>query len=253
MSKRSVFTTVSPLPPGISREQAVAFLQNHQEMIDLNPLVIERHPIAAPPHAEPDELECSWYSIRDRISYLPGDLATGNITYSAAFHDLPHGIQTHCYAPLGVHIRSRWTVAGSLPGEPVEPVELGLQDAPRTGLYLREDVDLRANILMSAFVKKTIKSSHSLLVTRLKDRARLEVFKPAPAGPAPAPVPAPAHARAPADLPSHPPPPYLNATPGAAPYPYLPQNPLPTWDDKPAPGAPSELDGWGERPPTELP
>lgn len=58
-----------------------------------------------------------------------------------------------------------------MPGEPFEPVELGL-GAPLTGLYLREDVDLRCNIIMASFVKKTIKKSHSILVDRLHDLAR---------------------------------------------------------------------------------
>lgn len=58
-----------------------------------------------------------------------------------------------------------------MPGEPAEPIELGL-GAPSTGLYLREDVDLRCNIFMAGFVKKTIKKSHSTLVDRLHELAR---------------------------------------------------------------------------------
>lgn len=102
MSKRTTFTTISPLPPSITRQVVIDFLHNHLEMIDLNPLVIERHPIDPPPHATPDEVRCIWYSLTDKISYLPGGLADGDVTYTCAFHDLPHGIQTHCYAPAGL-------------------------------------------------------------------------------------------------------------------------------------------------------
>lgn len=171
MSKRSVFTTISPLPAGIPREVVLDFLHNHLEMIDLNPLVKERHPIKPPADAPQDELQCIWYSLTDRITYLPGGLASGDISYTCAFHDLPDGIQTHCRAPLNVDIRDKWTLCGTLPGEPAQPVELGL-GAPATGLYIREDVDLRCNLLMTGFVKKNLKKSHATLVDHLVEKAR---------------------------------------------------------------------------------
>lgn len=172
MSKRSVFTTISPLPAGIPREVVLDVLHNHLEMIDLNPLVKERHPIKPPADAPDDELKCIWYSLTDRITYLPGGLASGDISYTCAFHDLPDGIQTHCRAPLNVDIRDKWTLCGTLPGEPAEPVELGI-GAPATGLYIREDVDLRCNLLMTGFVKKNLKKSHATLVDHLVEKARL--------------------------------------------------------------------------------
>ncbi|KKY38587.1 hypothetical protein UCDDA912_g01424 [Diaporthe ampelina] len=172
MSKRSVFTTISPLPAGIPREIVLDFLHNHLEMIDLNPLVKERHPIKPPADAPADEMNCIWYSLTDRITYLPGGLASGDISYTCAFHDLPDGIQTHCRAPLNVGIRGKWTLCGTLPGEPAEPVELGI-GAPASGLYIREDVDLRCNLLMTGFVKKNLKKSHATLVDHLIEKARL--------------------------------------------------------------------------------
>ncbi|ORY62886.1 uncharacterized protein BCR38DRAFT_301850, partial [Pseudomassariella vexata] len=172
MSKKSTFTTITPLPPGITREVVVQFLHNHQEMIDLNPLVIERHPIKPPPHATAEEYHCTWWSLTDKVSYLPGGMATGDITYTCAFHDLPTGLQTHCYAPMGTDIRDRWRVEGTLPGEPIQPIELGI-GAPMHGLYIREDVELRCNFIMSSFVKKTLKKAHGALVDRLSMRAQI--------------------------------------------------------------------------------
>ncbi|TEA10568.1 hypothetical protein C8034_v009431 [Colletotrichum sidae] len=177
MSKRTTFTTISPLPAGITREAVVDFLHNHIEMIDLNPLIRERHIIKPPPHAPPEEHSCVWYSLTDEISYLPGGLATGNVSYTCAFHNLPTGLQTHCYAPMGLDIRGKWTVAGCLPGEPVEPVELGI-GAPLTGLYIREDVDMRCSVFTTAFVKKTLRKSHGKLVDRIKSKIQVS---PAPA------------------------------------------------------------------------
>ncbi|WQF80298.1 hypothetical protein CDEST_05312 [Colletotrichum destructivum] len=171
MSKRTTFTTISPLPAGITREAVLGFLHNHVEMIDLNPLIKERHRIPAPSHAPPEEHACAWYSLTDEISYLPGGLVTGNVSYTCCFHDLPTGMQTHCYAPMGLEIRDKWTVAGCLPGEPVEPVELGI-GAPVLGLYIREDVDMRCNVFTTSFVKKTLKKSHGLLVERLRSKVQ---------------------------------------------------------------------------------
>ncbi|KAK1759424.1 hypothetical protein QBC47DRAFT_420387 [Echria macrotheca] len=170
MSVRTVFTTISPLPANISREIVLDFLHDHQEMIDLNPLVKERHPIPAPPHAPPDEVQCVWYSLTDKISYLPG--ITGDVTYTCAFNDLSNGLQTHCFAPAGLTIRDKWTLQGRLPDEPPQPIELGL-GAPEVGLYIREDVDMRCNMFLSTFVKRTLKRSHATLIERLKTKAAI--------------------------------------------------------------------------------
>lgn len=171
MTKRTVFSTISPLPAGVSREVVLDFLHNHTEMIDLNPLVIERHFINPPKNVEPDEKNCVWYSMTDKIDYLPGGKVSGDVSYTCAFHDLPNGIQTHCRAPLGVDIREKWTLNGSLPGEPPEPAEIGI-GAPASGLYIREDVDLRCNVLMTRFVKKNLQKSHAALVDKLVARAK---------------------------------------------------------------------------------
>lgn len=173
MSKRTTFTTISPLPVGISRELVLDTLHNHAEMIDLNPLIIERHQISPPPNADPEEVEigCAWWSMTDEISYMPG--IKSDLTYVAAFQDLKDGLRTHSYAPMGTHIRGRWTLGGTLPGEPSEPVELGLVGVPAQGLYLREDVDIRCNFLMAGFVKKTILKSHGVLVDKIVSKAGL--------------------------------------------------------------------------------
>lgn len=172
MSKRTVFTTITPLPDGITRETVLETLHSHVEMIDLNPLVEERHPIKAPAKATAEEFHCIWYSLTDKVSYLPGGLMTGKVTYQACFHDLVNGLQTHCYAPMGLDIKGKWTLGGTLPHEPKQAVEIGL-GAPKNGLWLREDVDMRCNMLMTTFVKKTLKKAHLTLVDRLVEKSHL--------------------------------------------------------------------------------
>lgn len=171
MGKKTVFTNITPLPPQVSREVAIAMLHNHDEMIELNPLVIEHHPIKTPRDASKDEfLDCTWQEMTDRISYLPGGIAKGKVSYKGCFHDLPNGLQTHIYAPMNLDIREKWTVCGNLPGEPDEPRELGL-NTPRRGLYLREDGEMKCNILMAGFVRKNLDGAHKVLVERILAKA----------------------------------------------------------------------------------
>lgn len=99
-------------------------------------------------------------------------MVTGKVDYYACFHDLQDGIQTHCFAPMGLDIRSRWRVAGNLPGEPRETAELGI-GIPKDGLYIREDVTMKCNIMLTSFVKKTFKKAHERLVDRLGERTHV--------------------------------------------------------------------------------
>ena len=172
MPKRTVYTSITPLPKGITRESVLATLYDHLEMIDLQPNVEERHPIKSPSSATAEEYHCQWYSLTDKVQYLPGGLYTGKVSYNVCFHNLPLGMQAHVYAPLGLDIRNKWTLGGSLPGEPKEPVEIGL-GMPKDGLWLREDVDMRCNILLTSFVRKNLKRAHETLVARLVEKAHL--------------------------------------------------------------------------------
>lgn len=164
MSKRTVYTNITPLPPQVTRQIAVDELHDHGMMIKLNPLVINYERTTPHNNAPADEYHCTWYEITDRVSYLPG--VKGQVKYKACFFDRPIGLQTHCYAPTGLDIKAKWSIGGNMPGEPREARELGV-DTPRDGLYLREEVDMRCNIVMTSFVKKNLKNAHKVLVDRL--------------------------------------------------------------------------------------
>jgi hypothetical protein len=164
---RTVFTTITPIPAGVTRETVMETLHDHLEMIDLNPTHEAREPIKAPPEASPEEYHCKWYQITDKVAYLPG-----KVHFKACFHDLPQGLQTHVYAPMGLDIKEKWTLGGNLPHEPVQPVEIGV-GAPINGLYLREDVEMKCNFVMTKFVKKTLKDALASLVARLVVKSQL--------------------------------------------------------------------------------
>ena len=170
MGKRTLFTTITPLPAKIPRQLAIDMLHNHTEMIELNPLVIEHHPIKAPKNAAADEFFAVWHELTDKVQYMPG--VSSKVSYKGVFHDMPWGLQTHIYAPLGLDIRDKWQIRGNQPGEPREHRELG-DKAPHDGLYLREDIDMTCNIVMTGFVRKTLEKAHAVLVERLMKKAEL--------------------------------------------------------------------------------
>jgi hypothetical protein len=74
---------------------------------------------------------------------------------------------------MNLDIRNNWRIAGNQPGlEPAEPQELGI-GAPREGLYLREDIEIKGNITVISFVKSQMKSASKILVDRLIKKAEL--------------------------------------------------------------------------------
>jgi hypothetical protein len=168
---KTLFTTITPLPPGVSRETVLDTFHDHLEMIDLNPAHESRTRINPPPEASPEEYHCIWYQITDKIAYFPG--YSGKISFNAVFNDLSNGLQTHVYAPMGLSIKERWTIGGNAPGEPVQPAEIGI-GAPVSGLYIREDVEIKCNFMMTKFVRKQLKEALATLVARLLVKSQLQ-------------------------------------------------------------------------------
>jgi hypothetical protein len=174
MKKKDVYTNITALPSFIPRQLALDILHSHSEIITLNPLVIEHHAIPAPRDAPAEEYYSSWYEISERLQFVPGigKLGAGKLTFRGCFHDVPWGVQTHIYVPMGVDLRHNYRIAGNQPGEPPEHRELGI-GAPASGLYLREDIEVRCNITMISFVKSNLKSATKVLVDRLIKKAEL--------------------------------------------------------------------------------
>jgi hypothetical protein len=64
MPKTATFTTITPLPSGITRKSVLDMYEDHMAMIDLNPLVVERFKCKAPSYAPSDEYFAAWYTIK---------------------------------------------------------------------------------------------------------------------------------------------------------------------------------------------
>ncbi|KAI1386808.1 uncharacterized protein F4822DRAFT_411299 [Hypoxylon trugodes] len=178
LKKKEVYTVITPIPTFIPRQLAIDILHSHGEVITLNPLVLEYKQIKAPRDAASDEYFSTWYEIHERIQYIPGmgKLGSGKITFNGCFHDLPWGLQTHIYAPMGVDLRNKYRIGGNQPGvEPPEQQEIGLAalGAPKDGLYLREDIEIRCNITMVGMVKAQMKAASKDMVERIIKKAEL--------------------------------------------------------------------------------
>ncbi|KAF4984083.1 hypothetical protein FDECE_17160 [Fusarium decemcellulare] len=178
LRKKETLTIITPIPGFIPRQLALDILHSHSEVITLNPLVIGHKPISAPRNAAADEFYSTWYEITERIQYIPGmgKIGSGKLTFNGCFHNMPWGLQTHIYIPLGVDMRNRYRVQGNQPGiEPPEQPELGLEElgAPKEGLYLRTDVELKCNITMMGFVKSESRKASVEMVNRMVKKAEL--------------------------------------------------------------------------------
>jgi hypothetical protein len=64
MPKTAVFTTITPLPAGITRKSVLDMYKDHLAMIDLNPLVVERYRCKPPNYAPTSEYYATWYTIK---------------------------------------------------------------------------------------------------------------------------------------------------------------------------------------------
>ncbi|KAJ5953561.1 hypothetical protein N7454_000457 [Penicillium verhagenii] len=164
---RSVFTIVTPLPACITPETVLKLLHSHAEMIKLNPLVSNFQQCDPPENVPADEQEFIWYEITDKVAYLPWNLLSGEVTFKACFYDLPTGLQTHVYAPMGLDMKESWSIERNVGEDPAEAIASGLAGEASRGWCLREDIDMQCNMLMTGFVKKTLKTSHASLIDQL--------------------------------------------------------------------------------------
>jgi len=171
---KALYTTIDIIPSHIPRQLAIELLQSHGELITLNPLVLDYRAIKAPRDAPNDEFYSTWYEITQRIQFMPGigKMGSSKVSFRGCFHDVPWGVQTHMYVPMGIELRHKYQIKGNQPGEPPEPKELG-SNAPPEGLYLRVDTQIKANLTMVSFVKKELKAASKTMIERMIKKAEL--------------------------------------------------------------------------------
>ncbi|KID82919.1 NACHT and WD40 domain protein [Metarhizium guizhouense ARSEF 977] len=174
--KKETFSVLTPIPGDIPRQLAIDILHAHDEVITLNPLVVNHRPIPAPRTATADEYYNTWYEIEERIQYMPwvGKVGSGKISFIGCFHNMPWGLQTHIYAPMKIDLRNEYRITGNQLGEePAETRDTGLDSlgAPADGLYLREDIEIQCSIAVVSFVKAQLKAASEEMAQRIVRRA----------------------------------------------------------------------------------
>ncbi|KXT00509.1 hypothetical protein AC578_4078 [Pseudocercospora eumusae] len=170
MGKKVQYTSITPLPSNVPRQLAIELLHSHEEVAKLNPLVTGVKSIEAPRDAPNDEYYSEWYEISEVITWGFG--LKKKIAFKGVFHNLPMGMQSHTYAPMGVDLRVKYLIGGNQPGEPREPRELGV-NTPLDGLYMRQDVQIECNLALASYVKKETKDAIGKMVDRLARKAEL--------------------------------------------------------------------------------
>ncbi|CAG8219702.1 unnamed protein product [Penicillium salamii] len=175
MRRKETYTNITPIPSCVPRQLALDILHSHSEIITLNPLVLTHEPIRAPRNAVADEYYSTWYEITERVQYVPGlgKMGSGKISFKGCFNNVPWGLQTHMYAPMGIDLQSKWRIGGNQPDEPPESWERRTDGAPQNGLYLREDIEIECNRTLISFVKNQLKAASKVLVDRLIKKAEL--------------------------------------------------------------------------------
>lgn len=178
-------THTCKLPRNVTRQAVIEFLHSHEDIIDLSPLVKERHPIKAPASPPPHMQQlghASWWSITDRISYLPGHLLNGQYTYTGAFLNKSTGLEAYIDAPAGTTLKDVWTVVespscpptSSSSSQAARSTTTSTQAGEETGcLYIRVDSSANCHFALRAFVRKMLKRSHRELVRRLAAKTQL--------------------------------------------------------------------------------
>ncbi|KAK8044455.1 hypothetical protein PG993_004479 [Apiospora rasikravindrae] len=184
LKKKEVFTIITPIPGFIPRALAIDILHAHKDKFGFPRRRARKlsnmRLFTAPRDAPADEYYSTWYEITERIQYIPGlgRLGSGTISFNGCFHDMPWGLQSHIYvgSPANVDLRNKYRIAGNQPGvEPPEPQEMGLASlgAPKDGLYLHEDIEIRCNFAMVSFVKAQLKAASKEMVNRFIKKAEL--------------------------------------------------------------------------------
>lgn len=118
MPKTVIFTTITPLPSGITRQSVLEMYHDHLAMIDLNPLVVERFKCKPPSYAPTDEYWSTWYTIKGMKNFSPTKPIFGRLLtlarqsiisawrLSARFSLLPRMLQRPSRWPAYTRIRT---------------------------------------------------------------------------------------------------------------------------------------------------
>ncbi|KAK3341730.1 hypothetical protein B0T25DRAFT_574074 [Lasiosphaeria hispida] len=109
----------SPLPAGVTKEQAIAMLSDHAFFLSCDPLLSKFEPLTPPsPPAVPDTITAqargtrptTCFTVTDIVHTIPAGLWDTNVVSTYEFTDIADGVFARIRSPLSVVLDTLWEV-----------------------------------------------------------------------------------------------------------------------------------------------
>jgi len=127
---------ITPLPPGVTKEQAMVLLQNHDWLIHMDPELESYTTMEPPPGSAPST---KFYHITDHMEALPLGLWGTTVSFNAEITNVEDGIEWIIKAPLGLLQTTKWSILPNSEGG--------------DGLVLVEDGTISCTVVLMRTVK----------------------------------------------------------------------------------------------------
>jgi len=166
MMRMTKYTIINPLSAGILCQLTVDMLHLHDEIIELNPLVLKHHFVKALNNIFSDEYFLTWHEITKHLQYI------SKMTFKKVFHNMPWGLQTHIYALTEINLKNKYQIKGSQLNKPWMLWELSNKNSINE-LYLQENVKIMCNFIITSYVKKNVQKASAMLIAQMLKKAKL--------------------------------------------------------------------------------
>ncbi|TPX16432.1 uncharacterized protein E0L32_003726 [Thyridium curvatum] len=175
----------STLPEGVTREQAIAMLQDHHFFLECDLHMIHFEPLAEPEVAltVPDGIEATGeskaYQVTDLVHTLPAGLWDSNVVSTYEITNKADGIFVRIRSPMSIVMDTVWTIKEAQAEGQTEAqteAEGGSASSSSTGgLELEEAVEINCSRLLMGTVRKLCEGGWREIHAKMLDRLRKEV------------------------------------------------------------------------------
>lgn len=152
MNSSATLHHVTHLPPGVTFEQALAKLQDHDLLIRLDPELASYEALPV----DPENPKAKRYSVTDHMHALPKGLWDTTVKFEANITNTDDGILWVIKAPLGLLQTTTWRV---LKTDTLGAEDAGGEETKKGEWSLIEDVQIEANRLVVGTVKSKCESN----------------------------------------------------------------------------------------------
>ncbi|KAK0731786.1 hypothetical protein B0H67DRAFT_549485 [Lasiosphaeris hirsuta] len=159
----------SPIPAGVTKEQAIAMLSDHAFFLSCDPLLSKFEPLSpASPPVVPDAITAqargprltTCFTVTDIVHTIPAGLWDTNVVSTYEFTDITHGVFARIRSPLSVVLDTLWEI----------------KEGEAGGLELVEAATISCSRLLLGVVKSQCENGwqkiHAKMLTRLEDEVK---------------------------------------------------------------------------------